>query len=150
MFFLLIAANLTVYLSSIQLFANRHLLAGGTTFIAGILLTFFSKVPYDDTKDKRIKKERKKSSCDCDPRETYHECKFNSLKACNENCDCEAMDEWSLYGTLFKKESVHRFAEHHTKRPLSLDNRWAMESWVLHDRRISHKNKEFEGVQVSP
>lgn len=64
MFFFLVAANLTVYLSSVQLFANSHLLAGGSTLIGGILLTLFSKATYKGKKKK--KKLRDRLDCDCD------------------------------------------------------------------------------------
>jgi hypothetical protein len=63
MFFFLVAANLTVYLSSLQLLANHHMLAGGATFIGGILLTLFSKVTHNAKK--KSKRLRDRLDCDC-------------------------------------------------------------------------------------
>lgn len=65
MFFLLIATNLTVYLSSLQLFANNRLLAGGSTLMGGIILTFFSNLAYK-AKKLKSKKKKRKDICDCD------------------------------------------------------------------------------------
>lgn len=71
MFFLIIAANLIVYLSSLQLFGTGSMVAGGITLAGGFTLTSLSIALYKFKMEKvgKIKKAKKLKKllpdCDC-------------------------------------------------------------------------------------
>ena len=67
MFFLLIAANLAVYLSSLQFLGSGRLALGGLTFAGGMVMTSLSVMYYQLKKIKKLKKVKKLvPDCDCD------------------------------------------------------------------------------------
>ncbi|SHE93294.1 hypothetical protein SAMN05444392_10521 [Seinonella peptonophila] len=75
MFFLLVTANLTLYVSSAQLLFNNSWVAGLSTLVGGVSLSLFSKLGYS-----KLKKKGKIGKKVCDGLD------------CFDNCDCVDCD----------------------------------------------------------
>jgi hypothetical protein len=68
-FFLLLAVNLAIYLSSLQLFGLGSMAWGGMTFASGVMMTTITAMFYQMRKTKKAKKKKKDDwipDCDCD------------------------------------------------------------------------------------
>lgn len=89
MFFLLVATNLAIYLSSLQFLGSGNAALAGVTFAGGVLTSSLSVMFYKLKKVKKVGKIGKKliPDCDCD----CLEC--DCLPDCDgPDCDCDCGD----------------------------------------------------------